>query len=142
MALYIIVNYENDDGESSNSLINTDGMGSIYTNHDKFYLILKNNGLGNFAKDYEMHITYKEGGHLDEVYSYLRLSINGIIYNINDYIVKEESEYYFKIPIVNVEAGSGEKVYSVYLIDRAGNTTSVYISHTQVPPSIELMYKG
>ena len=124
--------YEN--GEISNSLTTT-GIGTVKTNVDEYYLIIKNNGDSDFVNKYEIH-TLTSNGVIVEVYSYLILKIDGTYYNINDYLVRNGNTYYFKIPMAK------EKITNIEFIDRAGNMTSVQVSISKRAPSIAVIYNG
>lgn len=117
--------------------LTTTGIGTVKTNVDEYYLIIKNTGDSNFKNKYEIY-EYWMGKNLVEVYSYLTLKIDGDFYNINSpqYLVKSGNTYYFKIPM------QAEHVTEVELIDRAGNVTKITVSRSKVAPSINVSYSG
>lgn len=140
---HISVYYEDDYGEG-NDLI-SGGVGTVYTNANEYYLIIKNNGDTEFLRNYEIHVL-KGGDDILEVYSYLRLVIGGTLvdgkvvggtyYNINDYLVKDGNTYYYKIPVEK------EKLTKAFFVDMAGNVTSVVVSRSQKAPTIDVEYIG
>ena len=119
---------------NSTNLINTDGFGNVKTNVEQYSLIIKNNGESenDFMKKYEIH------KNENEVYSYLRLVINGVYHNINDYIVldSDSGSYYFEIPLAE------EAFTIIEIYDRAGNKTYIEVSRSQTAPSIDITYSG
>lgn len=131
---FIDVYYDDGSGISSDSLI-VGGVGSVKNNTDRYSLIIRNNGEANFVNKYEIHMV-KYGESIKEIYSYLTLKIDGIYYNINDYLVKSGNDYYFEIPVAK------EKVTRVELIDRAGNSTVVEVSRSQKAPNVNVVYEG
>ena len=128
--------YDYEAGEFSNTLTNEDvGVKTVKTNSDEYYLIIKNNSDSNFKNRYEIHELIQDGVLL-EVYSYLILRIDGVHYNINDYLEKKGNDYYFAIPI------GREKVTNVEFEDRAGNVTRIEVSISKVAPTIDVVYNG
>lgn len=133
----ISVYYDDGDGINYTDLINS-GSGFVRSNVDNYYLIIKNNNDSQFENRYEIFALRDEKGNILEVYTYLRLEIDGIYYNLNDarYKVVNGNEYYFKIPIPN------ESLTRVAFIERTGTRTSIDVSLSQVAPSIDVVYGG
>ena len=159
---YLDVHYQDDKSEGKLNIV--EGNVGILTNHNRYDLIIKEEkdpkdlvaSHKNFMEKYEIFETRDENEYILEVYSYLRLMINGSYYNLNNYFVgiyddveiegKKVSvlvDYYYRIPIVNIELDAmKERLAEIHILDRVGNDTFVKVSHSQTPPSIQVAYSG